>query len=303
MPSSLPAARPFSGLWIPLVTPFDAADRVDHGALAALVRNLRGRGIAGFVACGSTGEAAALSPEEQLAVLDTTLEAAQGLPVMMGVGGYRLGSALASLQAVCTRPVAGVLVAAPYYIRPSQDGLLLWFRTLADASRVPLVLYDIPYRTGASLSLATLLALAGHSRIQAIKDCGGDAAKTAALIADGRLAVLAGEDAQLFGAMAMGAHGAIAATAHLHTERFVQTVALLQDGALSAARQLWQPLLPWVQAMFDEPNPGPVKALLAASGQVQATLRAPMTAPSAALLQRLQQLQAPLLDGAALSVR
>ncbi len=297
MPSSSPTPSPFSGLWIPLVTPFDAADRVDHGALAALVRDLRGRGIAGFVACGSTGEAAALTSEEQLAVLDTTLEAAQGLPVMMGVGGYRLHSAMATMQAVCTRPVAGVLVAAPYYIRPSQDGLLLWFRTLADTSRVPVVLYDIPYRTGANLSLSTLLTLAGHDRIQAIKDCGGDAAKTAALIADGRLAVLAGEDVQLFGAMALGASGAIAATAHLHTERFAQVVALLQDGALAAARTLWQPLLPWVQAAFEEPNPGPIKALLAETGLMQATLRAPMTAPSAALLQRLRALQAPLVQG------
>lgn len=297
MPSSSPTPSPFSGLWIPLVTPFDAADRVDHGALAALVRDLRGRGIAGFVACGSTGEAAALTSEEQLAVLDTTLEAAQGLPVMMGVGGYRLPSAMATMQAVCTRPVAGVLVAAPYYIRPSQDGLLLWFRTLADTSRVPVVLYDIPYRTGANLSLSTLLILAGHDRIQAIKDCGGDAAKTAALIADGRLAVLAGEDVQLFGAMALGASGAIAATAHLHTERFAQVVALLQDGALAAARTLWQPLLPWVQAAFEEPNPGPIKALLAETGLMRATLRAPMTAPSAALLQRLRALQAPLVQG------
>ena len=297
MPSSSPTPSPFSGLWIPLVTPFDAADRVDHGALAALVRDLRGRGIAGFVACGSTGEAAALTSEEQLAVLDTTLEAAQGLPVMMGVGGYRLHSAMATMQAVCTRPVAGVLVAAPYYIRPSQDGLLLWFRTLADTSRVPVVLYDIPYRTGANLSLSTLLTLAGHDRIQAIKDCGGDAAKTAALIADGRLAVLAGEDVQLFGAMALGASGAIAATAHLHTERFAQVVALLQDGALAAARTLWQPLLPWVQAAFEEPNPGPIKALLAETGLVRPTLRAPMTAPSAALLQRLRALQAPLVPG------
>ena len=297
MPSPSPTPSPFSGLWIPLVTPFDAADRVDHGALAALVRDLRGRGIAGFVACGSTGEAAALTSEEQLAVLDTTLEAAQGLPVMMGVGGYRLHSAMATMQAVCTRPVAGVLVAAPYYIRPSQDGLLLWFRTLADTSRVPVVLYDIPYRTGANLSLSTLLTLAGHDRIQAIKDCGGDAAKTAALIADGRLAVLAGEDVQLFGAMALGASGAIAATAHLHTERFAQVVALMQDGALAAARTLWQPLLPWVQAAFEEPNPGPIKALLAETGLMQATLRAPMTAPSAALLQRLRALQAPLVPG------
>jgi 4-hydroxy-tetrahydrodipicolinate synthase len=286
----------FSGLWIPLVTPFTADDRVDHAALAALVRDLAGRGVAGFVPCGSTGEAAALAAEEQLAVLDTTLAAAQGLPVLMGVGGYRLQGVLAQLEAVCTRPVAGVLVAAPFYIRPSQEGLLTWFRTLADASPVPLVLYDIPYRTGVELRLETLLALAAHPRIQAVKDCGGDAGKTAALIADGRLAVLAGEDAQIFGSLALGATGAIAASAHRHTERFVQVIQRLQAGALAEARALWQPLLPWVQAVFAEPNPGPIKALLAESGTMDDRLRAPMTAASPALRQRLRALEDALLS-------
>ena len=290
-PSSL-----FCGLWIPLVTPFDAADRVDHAALAALVHDLAGSGVAGFVACGSTGEAAALTAEEQLAVLDTTLAAAQGLPVLMGVGGYRLQGVLATLDAVCTRQVAGVLVAAPCYIRPSQEGLLTWFRTLGEASRVPLVLYDIPYRTGVELRLETLLALAAHANIQAIKDCGGDAAKTAALLADGRLAVLAGEDAQIFSAVAQGATGAIAASAHLHTERFVELLVLLQGGQLEAARVLWRTLLPWVQAVFAEPNPGPVKALLATTRAMRPSLRAPMTAASPALLQRLQDLQASWLS-------
>lgn len=295
MPVSSPSSL-FRGLWIPLVTPFTADDRVDHTALAALVRDLAGRGVAGFVACGSTGEAAALTAEEQLAVLDTTLGAARSLPVLMGVGGYRLQGVLAQLQAACIRPVAGVLVAAPFYVRPSQQGLLDWFRTLADASPVPLVLYDIPYRTGVELQLQTLLALADHPRIEAIKDCSGDVAKTAALIADGRFGVLAGEDAQLFGHLAMGATGAITASAQRHTERFVRLIALLQAGALAEARALWQPLLPWVQAVFGEPNPGPIKALLAEAGQMQDRLRAPMTPASSALRQRLRALDDGLLS-------
>nr|WP_145545228.1 4-hydroxy-tetrahydrodipicolinate synthase [Variovorax boronicumulans] len=293
---AVPSSSLFSGLWIPLVTPFTADDRVDHAALAALVRDLAGRGVAGFVPCGSTGEAAALTADEQLAVLDTTLAAAGGLPVLMGVGGYRLQGVRAQLQAVCTRPVAGVLVAAPCYIRPSQEGLLTWFRTLADASPVPLVLYDIPYRTGVALRLETLLALAAHPRIQAVKDCGGDAGKTAALVGDGRLAVLAGEDAQIFGSVALGASGAIAASAHRHTERFVHVIERLQAGALAEARALWQPLLPWVQAVFGEPNPGPIKALLAEAGQMEDRLRAPMTPASAALRQRLRALDDSVLS-------
>ena len=196
----------FSGLWIPLVTPFiagaDAA--VDHPALARLVARLRGTGIAGFVACGSTGEAAALDADEQQAVLDTVLQAAQGLPVVMGLSGYHLPKMLASVQAFSRQPVAALLVAAPSYIRPAQAGLLRWFTDLPDASQVPLIVYDIPYRTGSTLALDTLLTLARHPRIVAVKDCGGDAAKTAALIASGALQVLAGEDAQIFSTLAQG---------------------------------------------------------------------------------------------------
>lgn len=276
----------FSGLWIPLVTPF-ADGAVDHPALAQLVKRLCGTGIAGFVACGSTGEAAALDADEQRAVLATVLQAAQGLPVVMGLSGYHLPKMRDAVAAFSRQPIAGLLVAAPCYIRPSQAGLLRWFTDLADASQVPLIVYDIPYRTGATLELATLLALARHPRIVALKDCGGDAAKTAALIASGALQVLAGEDAQIFSTLAQGGAGAIAASAHGHTSRFVQVVQAIARGDLGQARTLWQPLLPWIAGQFAEPNPGPIKGWLAAHGQMQAELRAPMTAASQALVERL----------------
>lgn len=280
---------PFSGLWIALVTPFkDGA--VDHPALAALTARLCADGVSGFVACGSTGEAAALDKAEQLQVLETVLSAAQGLPVVMGVSGCHQGQVLEQVQALAHYPVAGLLVSAPHYIRPSQEGLLHWFRTLADASAAPVLIYDIPYRTGATLTTETLLALAGHPRIQAIKDCGGNPAKTQALIADGRLQVLTGEDAQIFHTLALGGAGAISACAHWQTPRFVELMALLRLGDLPAARDLWQALQPWVDACFAEPNPAPLKAMLAHAGEICNGLRAPMTAASEALEQRLRAL-------------
>ena len=298
MPSSLsqptsPAADAvFSGLWIPLVTPFrDGA--VDHPALAAMTATLAQYGVSGFVACGSTGEAAALDKAEQLAVLETVLGATQGLPVVMGLSGYHLGQTVAWVQTLARYPLAGLLVPAPHYIRPGQDGLLHWFRTLADASHVPLVIYDIPYRTGATLATETLLALAVHPRIRAIKDCGGNPAKTQALIADGRLAVLAGEDAQMFTTLALGGTGAIAASAHWQAPQFVELVALLRAGDLAAARQRWQALQPWVELCFAEPNPAPLKAVLAQAGWMRNELRAPMMPASQGLMERLQRLQHP----------
>jgi len=289
MPSTAPPSAPthFSGLWIPLVTPFkDGA--VDHPALAKLTTRLAAQGVAGFVACGSTGEAAALDEAEQIAVLETVLGAARGLPVVMGLSGYHLGQTLEWVRTLARYPVAGLLVPAPHYIRPSQEGLLHWFRTLADASAVPLIVYDIPYRTGATLATETLLALAEHPRIRAIKDCGGNAAKTQALIADGRLAVLAGEDAQMFTTLAWGGQGAIAASAHWQAPHFVQLMKLLHVGDLSEARRVWQALSPWVEACFAEPNPAPLKAVMARAGWMRNELRAPMMAASATMEQRLE---------------
>ena len=284
-----PTSPVFNGLWIALVTPFKD-DAVDHPALAALTARLRAEGVSGFVACGSTGEAAALDKAEQLQVLETVLEAARDLPVVMGVSGYHQGQVLDQVQALARYPLAGLLVSAPHYIRPSQDGLLHWFRAIADASTVPVVIYDIPYRTSATLTPETLLALAAHPRIQAIKDCGGSTAKTQALIADGRLQVLTGEDAQIFNALALGGAGAISACAHWQTPQFVELVGLLRGGDLSQARRAWQALQPWVEACFAEPNPAPLKAMLAHAGEMRNELRAPMMVASQDLVQRLRAL-------------
>lgn len=290
MPSSATPTRPlFSGLWIALVTPFkDGA--VDHPALTALTVRLRGQGVAGFVACGSTGEAAALDRAEQLQVLETVLEAAGDSPVVMGVSGCHQGQVLDQVQALARYPLAGLLVSAPHYIRPSQEGLLHWFCAIADASTVPVVLYDIPYRTGATLTTETLLALAAHPRIQAIKDCGGSTAKTQALIADGRLQVLTGEDAQIFHTLALGGAGAISASAQWQTPRFVELMDLLRGGDLPGARRAWHALQPWIEACFAEPNPAPLKAMLAHAGEVRNELRAPMMVASPALVERLRAL-------------
>lgn len=288
------SSRPdFSGLWIPLVTPFREG-AVDHQALAALARRLAGQGVAGFVVCGSTGEAAALDEGERLAVLDTVAAAAPAVPRMMGLGGEHLGHALDAVRRLAGRGLAALLVPAPSYVRPSQAGLLQWFTAIADASDVPVLVYDIPYRTGSTLARETLLALAAHPAIVGVKDCSGDAAKVRALVADGRLQVLAGEDAQVLATLAEGGTGAIAASAHLHTVRWVQLVAALQAGRLAQARALWQPLAPLVEALFAEPNPGPVKALLAAGGEMAAELRAPMTVATPALLDRLHAIDAAI---------
>lgn len=291
--TSAPATPDLSGLWVPLVTPFREG-AVDHAALGALVRRLAAEPIAGFVVCGSTGEAAALSDAEQGAVLATVARAAPGLRRVLGVCGDHLANTAARLRALQGADLAGVLLPAPLYIRPSQAGLVDWFLQLADASPLPVIVYDIPYRTGSTLSRDSLLALAAHPRIVGIKDCGGDFGKTRALIADGRLQVLAGEDAQIFPTVAEGGCGAIAACAHVQTTRLAGVIRLLREGRLPEARALWQPLLPLIEGLFEEPNPAPVKALLSARAEMADELRAPMTNAGVALKARLLALDQAL---------
>ena len=284
----------FDGIWIPLVTPFhDGA--VDHPALVRLVQHLAGQGVAGFVACGSTGEAAMLDPDEASAVLATTLGAAQGLPVLMGLAGVRPQAVARRAQTLAEQhAVAGFLLTAPAYVKPSQAGLVDFFLQVADASPRPIMVYDIPARTGVRIELASLLELAAHPRIVALKDCSGDRAAAEALLADGRLALLAGNDDELFDQLARGAAGGITASAHVATDRFVTLQQLIAAQQLDAARALWRQLRPVTRGLFVEPNPAPLKSVLAGLGWLRDELRAPMRTASAATRDTVLQALRPL---------
>jgi len=279
----------FSGIWVPVVTPFAPDGAVDADGLAALVRQLVGAGIHGLVVCGTTGEAATLDEDEQALVLATVQRHGGDVPLVMGVSGVAPRDVARQCrqcrQSVGQR-VVGFLVPPPHYVRPSQQGVIDFYRQVAAAAAPHAVLvYDIPYRTGVELTLPTLRTLAQIPGVRGIKDCGGDARKTQALIADGQLSVLAGEDHQIFTTLCQGGSGAIAASAHLHPQRFVALYDAIRAGRWIEARTLHHALAPLVNALFAEPNPGPLKAVLAALGPTGPTLRAPMTAASAAAAQ------------------
>lgn len=279
----------FQGIWVPIVTPFqDGA--IDFIGVHRLVGHLLEKHVAGIMVCTTTGEAASLSRQEQLAVLDAVLQWVPAQQVVMGLAGNNQIELLHFQSEILKRPVAGLLVPAPSYIRPSQAGLEAFFRTVADASSVPIVLYDIPYRTGVTFEQTTLLSIVKHPRISAIKDCGGNLANTLALLASGDVNVLCGEDVQIFNALCLGASGAIAASAHLHTEAFVALCQQVRDNQLAEARATFFTLLPLINTMFMEPNPAPVKAGLALQGLIGSELRAPMQAASARVQQALGEL-------------
>ena len=279
----------FQGIWVPLVTPFHNS-AIDFVGLRRLVSHLLEGGIDGIVVCGTTAEAAALSKHEQLAVLDAVLELVPAQRVVMGLAGNNLTGLLQFQSEILKRPVAGLLVPPPYYIRPSQAGLEAFFNTVADASSVPIIVYDIPYRTGVVFEQATLLNVVAHERVVAVKDCGGNQANTLALLGSGNVDVLCGEDNQIFSALCLGATGAIAASAHVHPELFVALYQQIRDNQLAAGRATFFQLVPLIHSLFMEPNPAPVKSALAIEGLISDELRAPMQRGSESLKVRLQHI-------------
>lgn len=283
----------FRGIWVALATPFRDGE-VDFSALHALVGKLLDDGVRGLVVCGTTGEAAALSHDEQLAVLDAVLQRVPPQQVIMGLAGNNLRELLAFQQQLQQRPLAGLLVPAPYYIRPSQQGLESFFKTVADAATVPLVLYDIPYRTGVRIERETLRRIVRHPRIAAVKDCGGDLETTTALIADGHAEILTGEDLQIFNNLCLGGAGAISASAHIRADLYVALQRLIDNGQLAAARETFYRLLPWINVAFAEANPAVIKAALALQGIIQDELREPMQRCSAPTLERVRGVLAEL---------
>lgn len=276
----------FRGIWVALATPF-LSGNVDHEALQRLVKKLLADGVRGLVVCGTTGEAAAMSKDEQLEVLDTVLQTARTDQVIMGLSGNNLQEVLALQQKIQSRCIAGVLVPAPYYIRPSQQGIESFFQAVADAASVPVVVYDIPYRTGVRIERDTIRRIVQHSNIVAVKDCSGDIETTMALISDGHAQVLTGEDVHILTNLALGGAGAISASAHIRADLYVEMMLETDKGDMGAARALFYRLLPWIQQAFAEPNPAVVKAALSSQGLIANELREPMQPCSTETMERL----------------
>lgn len=277
----------FTGIWVPLVTPFQRGE-IDFPALQQLARRVAHAGVDGLMVCATTGEAATLTEQEQLAVLDAVIKAVPACPVVMGLAGNNMRALLATLKKLEAMPIAGLLVPPPYYIRPSQAGIIEYFHVLADAAPAPLIIYNIPYRTGVALELDTIRTIARHPRVAAIKDCGGNAALTIDLINDGGLDVLTGEDEQVFTTLCLGGAGAIAASAQIRPDLFVRLLAQVRSQRLEQARETFYALLPMIRLMFREPNPAPVKEALAQMGLMRNELRAPMQSATPELSARIK---------------
>jgi 4-hydroxy-tetrahydrodipicolinate synthase len=262
------------GLYVPLITPFAADGSVAIDAVERLATECLGAGAAGIVALGTTGETPALDADERQQVIDACARVcdARGAQLIVGAGTNNTAATVAAVEALASTPaLVGALVVVPYYVRPSEAGIVAHFRVVAEASPVPLVLYNIPARTGRALSAGRVLELAGDPNIGGIKQAMDSIdVDTLELLAGAPddFAVLAGTDHLMFPIVLMGGTGAISAPSHVCTERFVAMIECGLAGKVEEGRAHAESLLPVVQAGFAEPNPSVFKGVLHAQGRI-----------------------------------
>jgi 4-hydroxy-tetrahydrodipicolinate synthase len=281
------------GLWLPLVTPFRNGE-LDEASLRRLVRHYAAGPVDGLILAATSGEGMTLTmPELERLVSVVRAEisnAKRYIPVCLGLSGAGTQKMFDALDETAAWPIDGYLIASPYYVRPSQRGLLAHFTALADHASWPVVMYNIPYRTGVMIENDTLLRLAEHPNIVGMKDCCADREKTIDLLRrrPAGFRVLTGEDAQYHNALVDGADGAILLSAHIETDAFAAVRTMLWEGNQDAAVAQWQGLAELTSLLFTEPSPAPAKYWLARSGLIDsAEVRLPMVEVGAELAARL----------------
>lgn len=269
------------GTFTAMVTPFrDGA--VDEGAVRALALRQVAAGN-GLVPCGTTGETPTLSEAEHLRVVELCVEAAAGrVPVLAGAGSHGTARTIALAERCAALGVDGLMLVCPYYNRPTQAGLEAHFRAVAEAVDLPVMLYNVPGRTGVDLALGTTLRLAEVPNIVGIKEASGNVLRAQAILAHlrgvpGGFRVFAGDDALMLPVVAVGGSGVVSVTANRFPEAVGETVRLALEGRWDEARERHLRLLPVHDAMFLETNPIPIKALMADAELLAPELRLPLT--------------------------
>jgi 4-hydroxy-tetrahydrodipicolinate synthase len=282
--------RSFAGAGVALVTPFTRSGDLDEPALRRLVRRqVEGR-IDVLVPCGTTGESATMTDAEQLRVIELTLEEAGDVPVLAGTGSNDTRVAVERSRAAASLGAHGVLVVGPYYNKPTPEGFFRHFSTIADAVTVPVVVYNVPGRTGSNIDNKTMLRLAAHDNVAAVKEASGNFGQVMELVRDRPrgFEVLSGDDAFTLAFMALGGEGVISVAANQAPGPLRDLVAAAAAGDFAAARRIHQRLLKLMNLNFVESNPVPVKASLALMGLCEESYRLPMCPPTEATREALR---------------
>ncbi|QPF90621.1 4-hydroxy-tetrahydrodipicolinate synthase family protein [Bradyrhizobium commune] len=277
------------GLWLPLVTPFRDG-RLDETSLRRLTRHYCTQAIDGFILGATSGEGMTLRDAELerlvAIVRDEMAAGRRTIPICLGLSGADTSRLKHRLDETADWPIDGYLIASPYYVRPSQRGLLAHFEALADHAAWPLALYNIPYRCAVNITNQTMLRLAEHPNVVGLKDCGASREQSIALLRDRPqgFRVLTGEDANYYEALSDGADGGILLSAHIETATFAAVHAELKRGNHDAAQARWQEVAELTRLLFAEPSPAPAKYWLWRSGLIDSPeVRLPMVEVSSEL--------------------
>jgi len=269
----------FQGAATALVTPLNE-NGVDYENLGKLIDWQIEKGIDALVICGTTGEGSTLSDDEHRQVLKYAVERAAGrVPMIAGTGSNNTSYAISLTQFACEIGYDAMLVVTPYYNKATQKGLITSFTAIADASTKPLILYNVPSRTGVAIEPATYAALADHPMIAAIKEASGNISKVVETIAlvDGKLDIYSGNDDQIVPIMACGGKGVISVLSNVLPAETSLLCRKLLEGDVAGAMQMQKQYLPLINALFCEVNPIPAKAAMAAMGFCEDYLRLPLT--------------------------
>lgn len=272
----------WTGCGTALVTPFTNAGAIDEAALRRLVRRQIDGGIHFLVPCGTTGESPTLSLTERRRVVELAVEESAGrVPVLAGAGGYNTQEAIETGEEMARAGANGLLSVTPYYNKPTPEGLYRHFRTIAEHTVLPIVLYNVPGRTGCNLDVATLVRLAAIPNIVGVKEASGNMTQMCEACREvpDDFVVLSGDDALTLPLMAVGGRGIISVASNEAPGLMVEMVDQAARGDFAAARARHRRLLPLMLVNFVESNPIPVKSALASMGLIEEVYRLPLVPP------------------------
>ncbi len=274
----------FTGCGTALVTPFCRDRSLDEKTLRSLVRRQIDAGVHFLVPCGTTGESPALTREEHLRVVEITIQECGGrLPVLAGAGGYNTAEVMEFVGAIAKLGADGILSVTPYYNKPTQEGLFQHYQAIASSTELPIIVYNVPGRTGVNLEPVTVKRLSAIKNIVGIKEASGNVVQMAAILncVPEDFTVLSGDDAVTLALFALGGRGVISVVSNEIPAEMARLCRLGLDGDLTGAREIHRQYFSLMEVNFVESNPIPVKAALSLMGLLEPVWRLPLVAPKA----------------------
>jgi 4-hydroxy-tetrahydrodipicolinate synthase len=282
----------FTGCGTALVTPFTRSGQLDEAGVRRLARRQIDAGVHFLVPCGTTGETPTLTPDERLRIVGIVVAEAQGkVPVLAGAGGYDTHEVIESAQHMARAGADGILSVAPYYNKPTPEGLFQHYKAIAEAVPLPIIVYNVPGRTGVNVDVATIVRLSAIPNIVGVKEASGNVTQMCEIcraVPDTFL-VLSGDDALTLPVMSVGGRGIVSVASNEVPAEMARMVELAEAGDFAGARRLHHELMPLMQVNFIESSPIPVKCAMAMMGLVEEIYRLPMVPPRPASRDRIAQ--------------